>query len=218
LTIEEIKAHPWYSDANVADLASIQEEFAERKARIDEEAEEKRRQKEAERSSRPVRPYRGAHRGEDDEEGEEGKYAVEEERKADEYIRMIHKNTEFFSTTDPAILLQVLNEYAHDTGITIDVAKGKFKAKLRQVFEDDQSIEVVEVTARILRVPVTADGQQEKYCVEFTKSGDTDSLKFFDRFTNIKEYFGEFVNATYTSAVTCGTAVAMEVVGEEITV
>jgi len=49
----------------------------------------------------------------------------------DEYVRLIHKNTEFFSTYDAYTLLQVLTEYATESGYTITVSKDKYKAKLQ---------------------------------------------------------------------------------------
>lgn len=50
--------------------------------------------------------------------------------------------------------------------------------------------EKIEITANITKAAA------DKYCIEFNrKSGD--SILFFEQFKNIKEYFGELINATY---------------------
>jgi hypothetical protein len=83
---------------------------------LDEEAEAKRQQKEADKqatSGMGARAgYRGAHRGEG-EENEENKYEVEQvTRSLDDYLRVVHKNTEFFSTYDPNSLFEAINGFA----------------------------------------------------------------------------------------------------------
>lgn len=108
--MEDVKAHPWYT-GETATLDQVQQEFAERKARIDEENEQKRLQKEAEKAQRTGgavgmrQAYRGAHRG-DAEEEEESKF--ESTRILEDYIRIGHKNTEFFSENDADTLFTVL--------------------------------------------------------------------------------------------------------------
>ncbi|MFS8160643.1 MAG: hypothetical protein ACMG6E_10670 [Candidatus Roizmanbacteria bacterium] len=37
----------------------------------------------------------------------------------------------------------------------------------------------------------------KKVCVEFSKTGNYDSLKFFEEFNKIKEYMDDYNNATY---------------------
>jgi hypothetical protein len=134
--------------------------------------------------------YRGAHRSEGNEEEEEKKYEVEEvERKMDDYIRIVHRNTEFFSTYDPKVLFDVLQQYAEESGCQVELAKDKYKAKLQILMEEG----AVEMNVKVMRVP-EVDG---KICVEFSKCSGTDSIKFFEKFNNVKEYFGEFINATY---------------------
>jgi hypothetical protein len=71
----------------------------------------------------------------------------------------------------------------------VELSKDKYKAKLQILLEDG----AVELNAKILKV-AEVDG---KVCVEFSKCSGTDSIKFFERFNNIKDYFGEFINATY---------------------
>jgi hypothetical protein len=33
--------------------------------------------------------------------------------------------------------------------------------------------------------------------MEFSKLGGCDAFKFYERFNHIREYFGEYINATY---------------------
>jgi len=136
LSMEDVKAHPWF-EGEISTLDDIQQEFATRKAAIDDENEKKRLQKEQERAARGGatavghRAYRGAHRGEGDEGEEEKKYETEvSKRNIDDYVRIVHKNTEFFSLFDAETLLGALTQYAAESGFTIDVAKDKYKAKL----------------------------------------------------------------------------------------
>lgn len=47
--------------------------------------------------------YRGAHRGDGDEE--ETKFELEDSKRlVEDYVRIVHKNTEFFSTYDAETL------------------------------------------------------------------------------------------------------------------
>jgi len=92
--------------------------------------------------------YRGAHRGEGEEE--ENKYEVDQsQRTLDEYVRIVHKNTEFFSTYDADTLFSVLTTFATDQGFTCDVSKDKYKAKIHILLESGES---VDLTARVLKV------------------------------------------------------------------
>lgn len=116
----EVKSHPWYNGP-VATIEYIQQEFALRKARIDQENEAKRIAKEQEKATRVAaggfvaarRQYRrGVNRGKGEEGEEENKYSLEEtKREMEEYVRIINKNTEFFSTADPNQLLDELAGY-----------------------------------------------------------------------------------------------------------
>jgi len=113
LSMEEIKAHPWYDDANVASLEDVQAEFDQRKQQLDIEAEKKRQEKQAEKQAVDMGAragYRGAHRG--DGEGEESKFEEVQKKELEEYVRIVHKNTEFFSTYDADTLFTVLAEYS----------------------------------------------------------------------------------------------------------
>lgn len=50
---------------------------------------------------------------------------------------------------------------------------------------------LVVVTARILKV---GDG---KVCIEFAKSGECNSMQFYDEFSKIRDYMDDYNNATY---------------------
>ncbi len=128
------------------------------------------------------RKTKGYHRGDGQEEGKEDE---EEARQIDEYVRIVHKNTELFSTCDPDSLLDCLVDYAENYG-KIDVAKGKYKAKLCVKSETGQ----VDMKVRILKV------DQGKNCVEFSRC-QGDQLEFFDAFGKIKEIFGDLNDTTY---------------------
>ena len=52
LSMEEVKAHPWCADSNVADLEEVQQLFVERKKKIDLENAAKDAEKEASRQAR----------------------------------------------------------------------------------------------------------------------------------------------------------------------
>ena len=45
----------------------------------------------------------------------------------------------------------------------------------------------------MMAVPET----EGKICVEFNKTGETGSVAFYEKFDIIKEYLGEFINASY---------------------
>jgi len=57
--------------------------------------------------------YRGHHRG-DDDEAEEGKVDdfISKKRNMEEYLQIVAKNTQFFSTYDAEDLLATLADYA----------------------------------------------------------------------------------------------------------
>jgi hypothetical protein len=106
----DVKAHPWYNNNEIATLDEIQKEFAQRKFLIDQENEQKRQEKEALKAQQKAaggaiasrRQYRkavGPHRGLEEDGVEESKYNLEEvKREMDEYVRLVNKNTEFFTT------------------------------------------------------------------------------------------------------------------------
>ena len=81
---------------------------------IDEDAEQKRIQKEEERKMRQGaladrKKYAGANRdlGDLDEEEVKGNESIDK-RVVEQYFRIVHKNTEFFSLTDPTTLYTLL--------------------------------------------------------------------------------------------------------------
>ena len=57
-------------------------------------------------------------RGHSDEAGEESKYGLDEECKRDleEYVRLVNKNTEFFTTEHPDNILEELMGYFQEKG------------------------------------------------------------------------------------------------------
>ena len=55
----------------------------------------------------------------------------------DDYIRLVHKTTEFFSTSEAAYLFDLLEQFALDGGYTVSLSKDKYKAKLRIPVSED---------------------------------------------------------------------------------
>lgn len=136
LSMADVLNHPWVKQNNVATLPEIQTEFQQRKKMIDEDAEQKRIQKEEERKMRQGaladrKKYAGANRdlGDLDEEEVKGNEALEK-RKMDQYLRIVHKNTEFFSLSDPTTLYTLLEQYCEEAGYTLSSQKDKFKGKI----------------------------------------------------------------------------------------
>jgi hypothetical protein len=187
LSMAEVKAHPWYVNGPVVTLEEIQQEFANRKQSIDAQAEVQRQQKEAEKAQRAGglaqrRAYRGAHRGDGDDEEEE----KIEKRNIEEYIRVVNKNTEIFSTEDPDVLLGTIVDFADKQGYKYQVAKDKYKVKLEILLGE----ETVDMTIKISKVDAN------KHCIEINRTGG-DQLVFFEQFKQMKEYFGDLIDATY---------------------
>jgi len=104
------------------------------------------------------------------------------------YVRFVCKNTEFFSTYDAEVLLSNLIQFADAQGFKCDVSKDKYKVKISVLLDEGETVDLV---SRILKV------DDEKVCMEFSKTGCCDSLLFFDQFNKIKEYMGDYINATY---------------------
>ena len=161
-----------------------------RKQRIDSENEAKRQEKEQVKMSQVAQ---GAGRRVYRSPGEDGK--TEEEKNGseletkmilEEYARVVHKNTELFSTYDPDTLLGTLNEYAETMGASITLAKDKYKAKLSANTESGK----VDIKVRVLKV------SEDKYCVEFNRvSGD--QLDFFNAYNTIRDFFGPLNNTAF---------------------
>ena len=105
----------------------------------------------------------------------------------EEYVRVVNKNTDLFSTCLPDDLLDTLVDFAEKKGFKYTVAKDKYKVKV-EILEQDAG--TVEISAKVSKV------DKDKYVVEFNRvSGD--SIVFFKHFNDIKEFYGELVNATY---------------------
>ena len=135
------------------------------------------------------RAYRGAHRGEGEEEHEEEKFEIDEsKRHLGEYVRVINKNTEIFSTADPSILLEALLGYIKMMGYSqYQVSKDKYKVKLSFISKKDEEGE--------MKIEVLSVGK-DKVCVDFTKL-QGDCLVFFKEFNQIKDYLADLADATY---------------------
>jgi len=108
------------------------------------------------------RAYRGAHRGEGEEEHEEEKFEIDEsKRHLGEYVRVINKNTEIFSTANPSIILEALLGYIKMMGYSkYQVSKDKYKVKLSFISKKDEEGE--------MKIEVLGVGK-DKVCVDFTK-------------------------------------------------
>ncbi len=107
-------------------------------------------------------------------------------RELEEYARLIHKNTEMYSTYDADTLLAVLDEMTEVLGAKMDVADDKYKVKLNIAMPTG----TIEMKVRILKV------KEGLNCLEFSRvSGD--QLEFFTQYNQIKDFYGEFNNAAY---------------------
>ena len=104
----------------------------------------------------------------------------------DDYIRIVHKNTEMFSTYDPDTLLKILDECAEKMGAEMEVYAGKYKARLKMATEMDN----IEMKVNILKV------DEAKNCVEFNRVLG-DQIEFLNLYNKIKGYFGEFNDAAF---------------------
>lgn len=101
----------------------------------------------------------------------------ENKRSLDEYVRVLNKNTEFFTTELPDDILQELLGYCEEKGFKAQAAKDKYKVRVEIAQESQLPVELNIVVSK-----VAAD----KYCVEFKRvSGD--SLDFFKLFDKIKD-------------------------------
>jgi hypothetical protein len=84
-------------------------------------------------------------------------------------VKLVNKNTEFFTTENPDIVLEELIGYFFDKGCKTIVADGKYKIKVQQSIYKELDLEY---TIRILKAT------HDKYCVEFNRNGG-DQLEFF---------------------------------------
>lgn len=83
----------------------------------------------------------------------------------DDYIRMVHKTTEFFSKTDAYVLFDLLEQFAQEGGYELKMSKEKFKAKMTIPLSETT---FVTLQASILKV------DEDKVCFEFYKTnGDS---------------------------------------------
>lgn len=153
-------------------MEEIQKEFAQRKYAIDQENEQKRLEKEAQKAQQKAqggaiaarRQYRKGvvHRGNAEGE-EESKYDLEEtKREIEDYVRLVNKNTEFFTSEDPDKLLNEIAGYFEESGYKFDVAANKYKVKGTIIIEGEESIDM---TIKIFKA------DNGKYAVDFSRNG-----------------------------------------------
>jgi hypothetical protein len=95
----------------------------------------------------------------------------------DEYVRLVNKNTEFFTTEAPEDVWAELLGYFEEKGFTFTPAADKYKIKVQQPLSEDQEIEY---SVRLLKAA------HDKTCVEFNRNGG-DQLEFFNHFAAMKE-------------------------------
>lgn len=177
LSMAEVKAHPWFNGP-VATIEQIHHEFDSRKKLIDRENEAKRAAKEDQKQKAATggfvggrRVYKkGAVNRSHGQEGEEQKYGLEEcTRTIDEYIPIVAKNTEFFTTEKPEVVLEEMLAYFEEKCFKAQVVKDKYKIKLEILSEE---ISPLNLTINILKAG------SDKYCVDFQKTFG-DKLDFY---------------------------------------
>ncbi len=92
-------------------------------------------------------------------------------------MRLVNKNTEFFTTEAPEEVFEELLGYFEEKGYQVAAAADKYKLKVTQIISEEQDLEY---TIRILRAA------PQKYCVEFNRNGG-DQLEFFKQFNTAKD-------------------------------
>ncbi len=104
----------------------------------------------------------------------------------DDYLRIVHKYTEMFSTYDAQTLFGLLDEAGEKLGAQMEYYPGKFKARLAMATETDN----IQMKIQILKV------DESKVCIEFDRvTGD--QLEFFNLYGKIKDYCAEFNDASF---------------------
>jgi hypothetical protein len=101
-------------------------------------------------------------------------------------MRLVNKNTEFFTTCCPEETLDEITGYFEEKGYKVNVAQDKYKVKVTLPISGESDLEMC---VRILKAA------PEKYCVEFNRTGG-DQLEFFKQFNIIKEEL-DLEDATY---------------------
>mmetsp|Transcript_27432 Transcript_27432/g.20579 ORF Transcript_27432/g.20579 Transcript_27432/m.20579 type:complete len:123 (-) Transcript_27432:77-445(-) len=110
--------------------------------------------------------YKVVKRGEGDEE-EKGV-----EREMEEYVRIIEKKTEFFSTFDVEDIFQSLVELGESQCLSFDISKTKYKIKLLFLVGEGKKAENVTLAVNLLRV------NEGKVCIDISRS-EGDIFTFF---------------------------------------
>lgn len=134
------------------------------------------------------RAYRGAHRGDADDEEEKKFEIADTKRNIEEYVRVINKNTELFSTAEADAILETILNYIEDMGYDkYTVSKDKYKIKLHFITKEGEEGE--------MKIELLQAGEN-KVCIDFTKA-EGDYLTFTKEFNAIRDYVGELADATY---------------------
>lgn len=198
-TLQELMDHPWVKGP-VPDQAAVFAEFSARRARNDEVAEEERKER---AGSRPQAKYRGA--GDDP-------------TTLDNYIRVGHKNTEFFTTADAREFVEALREFCDGYGYDFEQVKDtkhkyivttkrnpyEFKNPLLEeegkegedvavgddLIEEDDEV-TIKMQVKILRVTPAVN------CIEFQMVEGVDTL-FKNIYNELSAELKHFADAIYT--------------------
>ena len=193
-SINEVCQHPWMK-GDVPSEQEVNMEFTKRNNNVKAQQEEERKAKEAEKLSRVDNRMKQAMRGVGDEIGnnEESKDAVEKamkpQKNLDSYEQVFMNSTEFFSTYNPDMIEDALNDYLRNQ--QQPEAKNhqeKYKSKFIIKEKDEEGAEIdTHFIMRILKV------NDQKVCVEFQK-GEGDQVRFMEKFNEIKNGALNFAN------------------------
>jgi len=187
LSLADVVGHPWMQGA-IASESDVQQEFANRYARIKQQADAEQEQKAAQKAARANRTcavhrsgnvtYMSAAEGEEETKED---YVV---RTMDEFDKTgINKVTQFFTTYAPNDIFADIHEFADkmDAQVTVNPKKWKMDFVLHHAENKDPNGELVEhalatqIGVKLLKV------DEKKTCVEF-------NLKGGSRVLFLKEY------------------------------
>lgn len=112
------------------------------------------------------------------ENGEEEKYSLDDPKRVlEEYVRVVNKNTEFFTTENPDEVLDEILGYFDEKGYKAACAKDKYKVKV-EILSEEQA--PVDICIKIMKAAA------DKYCVEFIRT-EGDQLDFLKVYQKIKD-------------------------------
>jgi hypothetical protein len=200
-SIADIKAHPWYNGPT-ATLADIQQEFKQRKAKIDIDNQKKEAQKRLEKQQKSGgatfshrKVYKDMSQVERGVDAEEAKNtgiktaaqeidvkmkAQDEQGTLEPYCQIIKKNTELFSIYSADTLLDALRAYCTERGLKHDVQKDKHK--LRIAFPSEE----IEIVCKVLSL------NEDTNCLEICRTRGP-CMAFYDQYAHIKDFLGDLV-------------------------